>query len=257
MKKPLLLSGIVLLSLATLFSCQNDTEITEEIGTTEALSIEKNFNDVPGLDTLESINDLRNAGVAVSNSLARRVNNSLPALLNAADLSTSRRGRRTLRNQRFRRFQIRELQRIAAQIENLVIVVDDPVDPDPAPAPDPVEPGVILQIADLNLSADAELALSFRGAATGSVRNAIDRTVTSVSTNAVGLFSLADDGRVINQNGQLRTRDQFEQQILDGFRRRFTRTARNSVRDFDAVVEEFRPLAANATNNLFFLLNNQ
>jgi len=250
MKKLNLLALIAAASL-TFYSCdRQEIEEIEEIGITEELSFTSNS----AIESLQTIDDLRNAGVAVSRGLANAVNNDLQRLLDAAELSTTRRGRRTLRIQRFRRGQIRELQRIAAQLEDLVIADPDPVDPvDPI---DPVEPGVILQISDLNLSSDAQLALSFRGASTGSVTNAINRTVTSVSTNAVGLFSLAADGRIINQNGQLRTRDQFEQQVLDGFRRLFTRTARNRVRNFDAVVEEFRPLAANATDNLLFLLNN-
>ena len=84
----------------------------------------------------------------------------------------------------------------------------------------------------------------------------INNTVVSVSTNAANLFSVAGDGLIFNQNGVVRNRAEFEQQIMDGFRSRFNIAAQNSVSDFEAVLEEFRPLAVNAADNLFALLFN-
>ena len=154
-----------------------------------------------------------------------------------------RRGRRRLLRQGLTSRDIQIIRRIAREFQALADGLNQGDGGDGSTGDDsPVfDPGVILQIADLNLSADAELALSFNSPVVGSTRNAIDRTVVSVSTNAVNLFGAAADGRIINHIGVLRTRDEFEQQILDGFRARFNSPAQNSVDDYDAVQEEVRP----------------
>jgi len=260
------LFGLLVATLFMFTSCEKESlDIDQDYSQIE--SIEGDYANgqagirTPGLPT--TIDELRDAGINVSPRIASIVNNDLDALLAAAALSANpnRPNRRALRQLGFRGRQIRNvLPRINRQFLDLVASLENPdenPDENPAPGPDPVDPGVILQLEDLNLSADANLALSFGSAQTGSITDAINNTIVSVSTNSFGLFSKADDGvRIINQNGLLRTRVQFEQQILDGIRFRFGSTAQNSVSDFDAVVEEFRPLAANAADNLFFLLCN-
>jgi len=262
MKNLIYTALIAVFALGTITSCEKDVILDEEIEIADDASFARGSVTQKNSTAFETIDDLRAAGIRVSRSLQNAVNNNVQTLLDAAALSTTRNGRRTLRRRGFGRRLINQLRRIAAELENLETEepTPDPVpDPTPDPTPDPVptDPGVILQIADLNLSADAQRILSFGSAEVGSGRDAIDRTVTSVSTNSIGLFSLANDGRIINQNGRLRTRNQFEQDILDGFRRRFGSTARNSVPNFNATLEEFRPLAANATDNLLALLNNE
>jgi len=253
MKNLIYTALIAVFVLGTITSCEKDVILTEEIEIADDASSVNGSIALRSSLAFETINDLRAAGIRVSRSLQNAVNNNVQTLLDAATLSTTRNGRRTLRRRGFGRRLINQLRRIATEVENLQ--TEDP-NPDPSPDPVPTEPGVILQIADLNLSANAQRILSFGSAEVGSVSDAIDRTVTSVSTNSIGLFSLARDGRIIDQNGRLKTRNQFEQDILDGFRRRFGSTARNSVPNFNATIEEFRPLAVNATNNLLFLLNN-
>lgn len=131
--------------------------------------------------------------------------------------------------------------RIQARIAQLQATLDN------APAPAPA-PGDILRVQDLNLSAAAQDALTTSVRPFGDPTTSINRLVASVSTNSRGLFSLADDGRIINQNGRLVTEAQLADSLVVSFSERLSFPG-------DNIENEFRPLAVNAAANLVTTLN--
>lgn len=143
------------------------------------------------------------------------------------------------------------IARIEARIGQLQALLGNAPAPAPEPAPEPAPqpaPDRILQVADLDLSAAAQDELLTRRKPFGNTTRSIDRLVTSVSNNAVGLFSLAEDGRIINQNGQLVTVSELADSVSFSINQRLGFPSQD-IRD------EFRPLADNAAANLFATLN--
>jgi len=134
---------------------------------------------------------------------------------------------------------------IEARIDRLQARLGNTPAPQPTPAP---APGQILTVGDLNLSAAAQGALSSGSPVLGFPEPRINSLVQSVSTNAQGLFSLAEDGRIIDQNGQLQTEASLAENIQFSINR-ILRFPSDSVR------AEFSPLSANAAANLVATLN--
>jgi len=256
MRSSLFLFTALVLSI-TLSSCEKDEFIPgESVEEAQELTFDaKSTNSLPN-----TIRQLRDFDTRVPRRIVQFFNNDLDALLAAAEQAQTRRGRRSLRRQGLSNRDIQIILRIADEYQVLLDSSgqDDGGDGTPPADDSPVvNPGVILQISDLNLSADAQLALSFGNPVSSeTTTEVIDRTIVSVSTNAANLYSVAGEGLIFNQNGIVITRDELEEQILAGLRPRFNIEARNSVSDFEAVLEEFRPLAANAADNLFALLFN-
>jgi len=123
MRKLNLMALVAVLSLS-FFSCDREEIVEfEQFETEQTLTAQTRSV----TDMFQTIDDLRAAGVSVSRRLDNRVNNDLQTLLNAAELSTTRAGRRQLRRQGFNGRLIRQLRRIASQIEALEAA--DPTDP--------------------------------------------------------------------------------------------------------------------------------
>lgn len=125
----------------------------------ESLDIEPDFLEIENVDggaaiartsdqLPTTIQELRDAGIPVSNAIAAIVNNDLNTLLEAAALSSNltRQNRRILRQQGFSGRQFRnQLPRINNQYLALVATIEgqNPVEPT-----DPVEPGVSPTLTD-------------------------------------------------------------------------------------------------------------
>lgn len=144
-----------------------------------------------------------------------------------------------------------QIARIEARIERLQARLGNAPAPAPEPEPQPEPqpaPDRILRVGDLNLSPAAQAELTSGPSVFGNLTRNINRLVESVSTNRVGVFSLADDGRIIDQNGQLTTRED----VIDGVSFEINRRIGFPSQD---IRDEFRPLAVNAVDNLIATLN--
>jgi len=154
-----------------------------------------------GLPT--TIQDLRDAGIAVSNNIANIVNNDLTALLDAAALSANptRANRRTLRQLGFRGGQIRnQLPRInneylalVASLQNQDPDPDPNQDPDPTQNPDPgVDPSLTVEqqafVDRFSIPQDVLDELIARN----SLDNIIEREQTQLS-NPANIVALGND----------------------------------------------------------------
>jgi len=217
----------------------------------------------------QSIQELRERGVSVSQGLADYVGN-LANLLWAANKSINQ-GNQLVFRYGFFRSEVRELRIIKAGYDALSAApapepepdpTPDPVDPDPTPTPAPPA-GVVLTVADLNLSAAAQGSLG-GSPVLGTDESQINSLVAFVSSNGAvnttpfgpgepspNAYKNAGNGNIIDQNGVVLSPDALVNSLLNGL------GGISSILDFpgDAIVEEFRPLALNAVNNLVTLLN--